>query len=339
MLRVIDGTEFWMAVISSKRSHAVENMNKWYGPATWYVPEDEVNDYNCVTVPIQQGENGLVAARNQALEDAFSKGIPCVLSEDDITNHPSGRFFVLTGRGDRTERTLRPKGYNEKFESIDDVVELINRRHTECYYGAFPLHGVAAHSDTTAFKEPMRISRFIIGTLMVIYPTHLRFDPAFHQMEDYDFTAANLKEYGGAVKHCDIILEYGHWDNAGGTTGGKTEAEGKIVEDLLEKKYPGLYRRSRQRNKDRTWTFNSDLSMMVPQDNIGIYEREFTLWGVKEPIELVHRMLCEMRIPGTYETEMEILERVVVGAYLLSGRQLEDLPPLTTDLRIGQKGV
>lgn len=60
---------------------------------------------------------------------------------------------------------------------------------------------------------------FIQSQLVVVKPTHLRYDPDLELSEDYDYWLQHAEEYGGAVRDDLVLIDAVKRTNAGGLQG------------------------------------------------------------------------------------------------------------------------
>ena len=64
--------EALVAIISARRPNSVEKMSKFAPNARWYVAEGETEAYKSAGAVDVVEAGGLIAARNQAIEDAHT---------------------------------------------------------------------------------------------------------------------------------------------------------------------------------------------------------------------------------------------------------------------------
>jgi hypothetical protein len=84
---------------------------------------------------------------------------------------------------------------------------------------------------------------------MIIRPTHLRFDEEMSLKEDYDYTIKHIIEYGGVFRNHQLLTQFKHGKNAGGTVARRTVAlEGQKI-SRLRIAYPGWFRKSTHPNQ------------------------------------------------------------------------------------------
>lgn len=74
----------------------------------------------------------------------------------------------------------------------------------------------------TGLEAEFRTNIFIMGSFMVIRPTHLRLNEEMGLKEDYDYTMQHIREYGGALRICWLGTSFKHY---------KKRRRGHIVQD------------------------------------------------------------------------------------------------------------
>lgn len=212
----------WVSVISAGRPKNVAHMTSLIGPATWYVPADQVPAYQAAGAVAVSDNGGLCPARNRSLQDAFSAGVACIQLSDDLK---------------RLESALGPKA-TTPLHFADAVVQLAN---TTRLYGA-KLGGIAPVANAFYFnpKRPVHQAAFILGDFLYVLPSKPRFDERLRLKEDYDFTLQHITTYGGVARCNDILGHFAHRTNAGGAcTFRNAEREQEAIA-LLKAKWPGM---------------------------------------------------------------------------------------------------
>lgn len=224
-----------IAVISARRPARVPEMNRHLGPlgqiARWYVrDEQDVDDYLYAGAGDVFAAGDLVSARNLALEEAFRADSTCVQLSDDLTG------IDYAPDPDRKSRITLPL-----------AIQLLSRFVTpEC-----PLVGAAA-TDNMFFRPKYDVSSaaFIIGDLMVIGPTRLRFDAALRLKEDLELSIAMLKEYGKVARVNTILPGFQHRTNGGGVVDYRTaELEQESIAYIMAK-HPGYVILNKRRENE-----------------------------------------------------------------------------------------
>lgn len=212
-----------VAVISARRPGAPSTMAPFLEglpPATWYVPDEEVDDYARFADIVTDGGD-LITARNRALDDAAILGVPCLQLSDDLT---SIRFY----REEFSDTT--PITVAEAVTQMIDAAEMT---------GAM-LAGVAPTSNAFYASGKINDHGFCVGDMILVRPNGLRFDPNLRLKEDYDYTAQHLRAYG-KVARCDWILAtFKHRSNRGGAVAYRTPEVEQEAIAYLKAKWPGV---------------------------------------------------------------------------------------------------
>lgn len=222
----------WPACISAGRPQNVERMERLCGPLHWYVRSLDVSAYREAGAKSVIAAGGLVAARNLALEHAFSAAAWCLQVSDDLT----GVKFAL-GKKRTREGTFR--------EAVNYLRKLL-------VDSPFRLAGVAPTTNAFFFnpREPVRSAAFILGDLMLVRPTPLRFDPELRLKEDYDFTLQHIERYGGVVRADAVLAAFLHRRNAGGAVDYRTNELEQASIRYLVGKWGNLVRRNGARRNE-----------------------------------------------------------------------------------------
>lgn len=189
--------------------------------AHWYVPADERSDYQRAGATDVIAADTLVEARNRALDDAFASGATCVQTSDDLTG------IKRLGVTEHHPITLA-----DTIDELRAALADTGARLAGCAPTANPFYG--AHR--------INATGFIVGDLIAVAPTHLRFDPALRLKEDYDYTCQHLATYG-IVARCDWLLAtYRHRTNPGGAVTYRNRQTEREAIRHLARKWPGVFR-------------------------------------------------------------------------------------------------
>lgn len=191
---------YHLAIISSRRAHTVSAINGYLPGGTWYVGDGEGLEYTTAGAERVIEAGGLVAARNAALEDAFSQGLPCVQLDDDLTKVE--RFDGLTA-----EPASLSDAVDEALGLLDDNCRLV---------------GVAPTANSFYASTKVKRRHFIVGDFFVAAPSSIRFDPELRLKEDYDYTAAHLAKFGEVARMDWWLLTFKHRTNPGGAVAYRT---------------------------------------------------------------------------------------------------------------------
>lgn len=214
-------------VISAGRPEAVERMAPHLAtvdaPVLWVTPESDGDAYRAAGAGnLLYDPGSLVGARNTALEDAFLEGHACVQLSDDLK-----RIKALPGQGAEEHPTLCDVVWHMD-EALDST--------------GLALCGVSPTDNLYFAKEGVSTRKFVVGDLIMVRPTELRFDPNLRLKEDYDFTLQHWATYGGAAR-CDYIApSFAHYTNAGGAVAARTADLEQETIAYLKAKWPGMIR-------------------------------------------------------------------------------------------------
>lgn len=217
-------------VISAGRPDAVERMNahldtipgsgRWL---FWVVPERDAGSYEARRVNVIVDPGSLVGARNLALDHAFAHGRACVQLSDDLKRIKA----LAPGAPKGVELTLR-ETLDHLDAALDDTL--------------LTLAGCSPTDNLYFAKEGVSTRKFIVGDLIMVRPTELRFDENLRLKEDYDFTLQHWATYGGAAR-CDFIApSFAHYTNAGGAVAVRTAELEQETIAYLKAKWPGMVR-------------------------------------------------------------------------------------------------
>ena len=230
-LSLKNGQNVWFGVVSSNRPESVKPMQELVEAASWYVPPSQVSFYKRAgafrVVGTSDVMPNIVAGRNQILEEAFSRSLVAVQSDDDFV---SSKYML----------NVDQKGhYGVPIPFKDAVFAVVSR----LLDSPFCLAGVSASGNpyyTTKSKKRVSCHVFIVASLMAIKPNPLRFDPLIVLKEDYDFTVQHLYRFGGVVRCEDVLLTYKHYSNPGGCNYHRTPELERRVIGILRSKWGSL---------------------------------------------------------------------------------------------------
>ncbi len=208
-------------IISAGRPDAVAKLAPHLDglPHTWMVPHADVHRYlDAGATSVCPDPGSLVGARNAALEASFRRELACVQLSDDL-------------------KRIRCLPENE----CDLATALLNMDATLDDTG-LALCGCSPTDNLYFAKPGISTRKFVVGDLIMVRPTDLRFDPALSLKEDYDFTLQHWMTYGGAAR-CDYIApSFSHYTNAGGAVAARTTELEQATIAYLKDKWPGLIR-------------------------------------------------------------------------------------------------
>lgn len=182
------------------------------------VPTEEVEKYKqvgCLNVFGVTG--GLVAARNFALDHAFSKSNICVQISDDFVRVKVNNFLE--------------KKQNVTLDGcIEETVKLFNT------INCVKLLGIPPNDNPFIYNKYLSKNTFCVGDLLFVKPSSPRFDPKLTTKEDYDFTLQHKKKYGNCLRFQKYLYLFKHYTNKGGVFDIRnTETEQKNINYLKAK--------------------------------------------------------------------------------------------------------
>lgn len=225
--RLGDGSVF-VAIISSRRPTNVSNMHKMIGPATWIVPWNQVAAYReCGCRNVVHGGSGLNVSRsrNVALDHAFPLGVPCVIVNDDLN-----WLKWVSGW------ELKTITFWDALTRLKNVLQLTGLKLAGSHLGTNP--GFVTSEFT--------INTTIYGGMMLVLPTHLRFDEEQLVSEDMDFALQHYQEYGGFVR-VDALLTDFQFGQAGGVQVYRNPKINELASERLRFKWGRLVKSKKNR--------------------------------------------------------------------------------------------
>lgn len=219
MLAQLGANRVWMAVVSSGRPENVRPMAEKIGAATWYVPEEQMDEYADQGVVVRPGSaTGVTPVRNRILDTAFGPLCPdtiAVMLDDDL------KWAAFASNG--------------KAEHVPPRVAITNmvRRLKE---SDFHLAGASPTNNPYFTRQSQSIHLFIRSGVLAVKPTPLRFDENLKVKEDYDYTIQHYLEYGGVLRCDDLLFDFQQRTNKGGYTDSRSlEREEAAVQYLMSK--------------------------------------------------------------------------------------------------------
>ncbi len=215
-----------IAVISHHRPKNVkpmEDITNCGEQLHWYLGKGEVEDYNSGKGKFFAAGD-LVKSRNMALDDAFAAGKYCLMLDDDLV-----KCTMLNSMSQPHDVTF---------------VEMISVMYDTLKTTSLHMAGIAPTTNPFFYnsKMPLGLHHFIIASMTLTKPTHLRFDPKLRTKEDHDITLQHINEYGGVCRINYMIPKFLHWNNKGGVVEYRTD---KVEQDsikYLKKKWGSLIR-------------------------------------------------------------------------------------------------
>jgi hypothetical protein len=198
-------------------------------PLTWVVPPSDHAAYSNAGASTILTVDGLCAARNVALDHAFYEDYYCVQVSDDL-----GRLSRAHGKK-RLDLAVPT--------AIEWLVDALARSHAR-------LGGIAPTDNPYFSRKLMSRTAFVVGDLIVVKPTPLRFDEALKLKEDYDYTLQHLRQYGEVLRADFILATFKHYTNKGGAVDARTpQVEQETIAYLL-KKWPTFLKLNPKRENE-----------------------------------------------------------------------------------------
>lgn len=235
----LSGSPF-VGVISARRHANVKGMIALVGDATWYVTEEDAPLYLAEGAASVVVGGSLCASRNRLLQDAFDVGASCVQLSDDLKALKAGR--VVDG-----EKVAVDIGFGEAIRMLSEALDMTGAK----------LAG-AAPTANPFYWNPSRTvhtQAFVVGDLMLVRPSAVRFDERLRLKEDYDFTLQHIHRYDCVARRDDLFATFLHRKNAGGAVSYRTtEAEQDAIR-FLKASWPGYVRDNPRRPNEILLSF------------------------------------------------------------------------------------
>ena len=234
-------------VISKARAANVGPMHALIGhdAVTWIVPPEDEAAYRENGAVLVATAEGLCAARNTALSDAFVQDCWCVQMSDDIQSisiSPDERRAPCLDEANRRSGDEGLPVPVTPEAAATAVGEEMMKRGT-FLGGAYVNNNVGFALNAEAWSS----HKFIVGDFMVIRPCSLRFDEKMSLKEDYDYTAQHVDEFGAVTRMNRLFVRAKHYTNKGGAVDVRTAALEQCTINHLTTKwslrgYPKLFR-------------------------------------------------------------------------------------------------
>jgi len=220
------GTEHcWLTVVSAGRPQNVPVMEEKIGPATWYVPLDELAAYmNAATRSrVEPVTEPFPACRNVAISEGTERDLTTVQLDDDL------RKFRLVLGGQAIDTTA-----DVAIQELLETVALSD----------FKLGGVAPTSNPFFSNEAKPVSShlFVPSACIAVKPNCLTFDPSMPLKADYDYTIRQWMTYGGVCRLNLVLPEFAYATNPGGCNLYRTPALVEQANRTLIGRYPKYVR-------------------------------------------------------------------------------------------------
>jgi hypothetical protein len=183
-----------LACISAGRPEAVGTLPGW----TFYVSPADEDAYRAAGAPVRTAE-GLVGARNAALDDAFARGEACAAISDDLLS-------LVSPFADDDDPL--PRRITETFEAMAQALD-----GTGIFLGGVPTH---TNPYWARGGESITTSAWVDGDFQIVRPSAIRYDPEIPLNEPLDFALAHLHEHGQVARFNHVLAKFRHRTNAGG---------------------------------------------------------------------------------------------------------------------------
>jgi hypothetical protein len=83
---------------------------------------------------------------------------------------------------------------------------------------------VSPTANTYFYRQAVSTHLFVVGDMILVSPTSLRFDEQLLLKEDYDYTCQHLNAYGAVARVNGVMAEFRHRSNPGGAVAYRSEA-------------------------------------------------------------------------------------------------------------------
>jgi len=223
------------AVPSKGRGAQMTPTRKILRGATYYVPENEVNDYKyshgglVVGVPIEV--KGITATRNWILKNCGEYYV--VMIDDDVK---------VAGYVDLQKYKPSHVKIKEESEWVEECLKLAY----VCEDIGYKIFGISTHSTPSGFYgyKPFMFQTYVLGSFIGhINDGTYYYDETFKVKEDYELCLRHIKERGGILGGRNLYWECEHWKTDGGCKDYRTQDMEKLAIKKLIQMYPGLIRK------------------------------------------------------------------------------------------------
>lgn len=241
---------YQLFIISAKRP---QNVAQYLDlDPIWIVPEGEEAAYKAAGAEyvIEVGTYpNLITARNFVLDLCQQEGIEyCIQMDDDLEWVTMNRFHIFADPMvyPRFESWNKEDGRKVPLREVFDTMAAVADNYNCAMVGIPP-------TDNDFFaRNYANFNSFLVGSLMLIRVSDLRFDPNLPLKEDYDFTLQNIEKFGNVVRLNKYIFHFTHYKNNGGCVNYRDEERENQVIAYLQKKWGSLIRRHHTRSNEVT---------------------------------------------------------------------------------------
>lgn len=174
--------DIFYGIISKGRASRVKEQESITTKGVWFVPLDEVEDYQKQGADVIGVDGGLCEARNACLEMAFQYNKKCLMTDDDL------KGFI--------QFTNMKHSFKVSFKTlVEDMLRVLD---------GSPFYVAGCSTSSNAFwynpNTPISTKGELVSSLLLVKPSTPRFDTALKVREDYDFALQHKKEYGAIVR-------------------------------------------------------------------------------------------------------------------------------------------
>lgn len=224
MIRTVNGQNVYVGIISHLRAQNVPAMQQLVGDATWYVGHGEGEEYRRAGASYVVESGALCRSRNAILDDAFAHNAIALELSDDLK---------------KIEYAIDKENKNKTLLSITDAIALMLEGAQK--NGAM-LVGTAPTNNAFFFNpaKPYHTQAFIVGDMILVKPTDLRFDERLKLKEDYDYTMQHIMKYGCVARVNSLLPTFLHRSNPGGACDYRNARREQRAIRFLKKKWPGF---------------------------------------------------------------------------------------------------
>lgn len=198
MIREFGRYTAFIGCASSNRSQNVARTQERFGEITWFVPQNEFDDYlsrGAGHLAVGSGANA-ADAYNRVFREAWEHGLPVISIDDDVF----GNALLADCRGGHTKIT--------HSEGLAIILERLME--SDFAYG-----GMSKTSNAFWVKREVDTDLFMRGSLQVIKPCGVMHDTRFRVFHDMDYWLQHLKTFGGVLRCNDVIMQFETFQRGG----------------------------------------------------------------------------------------------------------------------------
>merc|ERR1719343_1019147 len=209
----------------------------------WYVDKPSLEEYRKLGLDAIDGGK-LIPARNMCLDDAEKLGKVCVQASDDIE-----KWMYVKEQGGWTPKKTQQESNAAGRTALRYIVSPVAAARfilAKMRGASNPkpqLGGVLPHHNPGMALGAAETgsAMFILGDFFVVDKSACRFDTRMTLKEDYDLTAAHMKEHGSVLRCNHLMVFAKHETNAGGACSVRDAAGERERENIriLRRKWPG----------------------------------------------------------------------------------------------------